>query len=126
LLNVFVSAGAAGILLKRVTFAFLDAMTKLNRFLFAVLTVGCMMLLSGSRIDSRRTHQDPCSTPGGNPVACENTLPGNPASEWDVNGASDPSIQGFATDVSVNRGTTIRFKISAPASSFKIDIYRLG
>ena len=39
-----------------------------------------------------------------NPITAENCLPGNPASEWDISGAGDPSIQGFATDISVNRG----------------------
>ena len=38
----------------------------------------------------------------------------------------DPTIQGFATDISVNRGSTISFKINTPASAYRIDIYRLG
>ena len=37
-------------------------------------------------------------------VACENQLPGDPTSDWFVNGAGDPSIQGFATSMSVNAG----------------------
>ena len=48
----------------------------------------------------------PCDAPITNPVACENTKPGNPASEWDVSGAGDASIQGFATDISVDQGQT--------------------
>ncbi len=32
-----------------------------------------------------------------NPVACENQLPGDPPSDWQVSGAGDSSIQGFAT-----------------------------
>jgi hypothetical protein len=43
-----------------------------------------------------------------------------------VNGAGDPSIQGFATDVSVNHGHTIGFKIKTPSRKYRIDIYRLG
>ena len=46
-----------------------------------------------------------------NPITVENALPGNPASEWDVSGAGDPSIQGFATDISVDQGETVDFKI---------------
>lgn len=61
-----------------------------------------------------------------NPIAIENALPGNPPSEWEISGAGDASIQGFATDISVNRGQTVSFKISTPATSYRIDIYRLG
>lgn len=69
---------------------------------------------------------DPCATPVSNPVACENTLTGNPASEWDVVGAGSPTIQGFATDISVNRGQTVRFKVDTAALNYQLDIYRLG
>ena len=31
-----------------------------------------------------------------NPVACENALPGDPPSDWQVNGVGDSTIQGFA------------------------------
>ncbi|MDQ6622105.1 MAG: hypothetical protein M3Y86_01285, partial [Verrucomicrobiota bacterium] len=61
-----------------------------------------------------------------NPVACENALTGNPSSEWDIPDAGDPTIQGYATDISVNRGQTISFKINSTASAYRIDIYRLG
>jgi hypothetical protein len=67
----------------------------------------------------------PCG-PGGNPIACENSLAGNPRSEWDVAGGGDASIQGFATDISVNHGQTVHFKINTDATSYQIDIYRLG
>jgi hypothetical protein len=59
-------------------------------------------------------------------VACENQLPGSPSAEWDINGAGDPSIQGFATDISVDHGETIHFKIDTNAAAYSIDIYRLG
>ena len=39
-----------------------------------------------------------------NEIVAENCLPGAPASEWDVTGAGDSSIQGYATDISVNQG----------------------
>lgn len=61
-----------------------------------------------------------------NEISLENALPGNPASEWDVVGAGDPSIQGFATDISVDQGGAISFKISTPATDYRIDIYRIG
>jgi hypothetical protein len=61
-----------------------------------------------------------------NRVACENTAAGNPASEWDVSGIGAPSIQGFATSISVNRGETVRFKINTDASLYHLEIYRMG
>ncbi|MEO7143040.1 MAG: N,N-dimethylformamidase beta subunit family domain-containing protein, partial [Bryobacteraceae bacterium] len=56
----------------------------------------------------------------------ENCLPGNPSSEWDTSGAGDPTIQGFATDISVNAGQTIQFKIETNARSYQIVVYRMG
>ena len=65
----------------------------------------------------------PCSA---NPITAENCLTGNPASEWDISGAGDPSIQGFATDISVNRGNTVSFKVETSATNYRFDIYRMG
>src|SRR5262245_13036078 len=49
------------------------------------------------------------------------------AVDWDVIGAGDPDIQGFATDISVNVGETVHFKIAAPgATTYQLKIYRLG
>src|SRR6185436_9220886 len=61
-----------------------------------------------------------------NAIVTENALPGTPKSTWDVSGAGDLSIQGFATDISVNVGETVRFKIKTNANPYHIDIYRLG
>jgi hypothetical protein len=63
---------------------------------------------------------------GPNPIVCENQLPGNPPSEWDISGAGDASLQGFATDISVNKGETVHFKVDTTAAVFQVDIYRLG
>ena len=52
----------------------------------------------------------------GNAIVCENQLPGTPASEWDIDGAGDDSIQGFATQISVNAGSQIQFKIDTDAT----------
>ena len=62
----------------------------------------------------------------GNPVACENTLAGTPQSVWEIDGAGDTSIQGFATSMSVNKGDSIGFKIKSATSNYTIDILRLG
>ncbi len=68
----------------------------------------------------------PCDAPILSPVACENTLPGNPESEWGVTGAGSTSIQGFATQISVDQGETVGFKVDTAASSYRLDIYRMG
>jgi Domain of unknown function (DUF4082)/Bacterial Ig-like domain len=66
-----------------------------------------------------------CGSPA-NGIVAENCLAGNAASEWDVNGAGDASIQGFATDISVNRGQTVSFKIGTSSPDYRLDIYRMG
>jgi hypothetical protein len=66
-----------------------------------------------------------CSAPA-NPIEAENCLPGNPESQWDVAGAGDPTIQGFATDISVNVGRTVTFKVKTDADAYTIEIYRMG
>jgi len=67
--------------------------------------------------------------PTTNPIVLENQNPGSPQSEWDISGSGDASIQGYATDISVNRGGTVTFKIKlqpAVVGGYVIDIYRLG
>ena len=83
-----------------------------------------MLLLLGAAPSAQA--QAPCDVPVTNPIACENTKPGNPASEWDVSGAGSAAIQGFATDISVDQGGTVSFKVETPASAYRIDIYRMG
>ena len=61
-----------------------------------------------------------------NPVACENQLPGDPPSDWQVSGVGDSTIQGYATSMSVNVGQTELFKIKTTSTSYHIDILRLG
>jgi Bacterial Ig domain len=69
-------------------------------------------------------HAD-CISPA-NDIERENCLPGAPASQWDVAGAGSPSIQGFATDISVAQGSTVAFKVDTPASNYRLEIYRMG
>src|SRR5439155_16526411 len=63
-----------------------------------------------------------------NAIQCENELLGVGPAVWDLPGkdAGDLSIQGFATDISVNRGQQIDFKIKTDATDYRLDIYRLG
>ena len=68
---------------------------------------------------------DPCGI-AGNKISCENSKPGSPQSEWDIEGAGDADIQGFATNISVNVGSKVDFKIDTSASAYSITIYRTG
>jgi hypothetical protein len=61
-----------------------------------------------------------------NSIVQENQLPGNPDTEWDLSGPASGNIEGFAVDISVNRGQTVKFKISTDSNNYRIDIYRLG
>ena len=61
-----------------------------------------------------------------NDIVRENSLPGDPPTEWDINGWGDPTIQGFGHDISINRGETIFFKIKTDSTDYRIDIYRMG
>src|SRR5262249_29151024 len=69
---------------------------------------------------------NPCGPPVLSVIACENSQPGDPESHWRLNSAGDSTIQGYATSMSVNLGETVFFKISTPASSYHIDILRMG
>ncbi|TKT75043.1 DUF4082 domain-containing protein [Aquamicrobium sp. LC103] len=61
-----------------------------------------------------------------NKIALENMKQGNPQSEWGIDGDGDPSIQGFATEISTNIGGTVDFKIATDSTNYRIEIYRLG
>ena len=90
-------------------------------FLALLLAAAAFLFRGGATV---HVQADPCA--GLKPVACENLKTGNPAGEWDVSGAGDTSIQGFATDISVDQGQTVRFKVRTDASAYRLDIYRLG
>ena len=68
---------------------------------------------------------DACANPA-NATVAENCLAGAPRSQWDVTGAGDATIQGFATQISVNRGETVAFKVKTDARAWRADVYRLG
>ena len=89
----------------------------------ACLIVSASVLLSSA--PGRASQAPACASPA-NQVVAENCKPGNPPTEWDVNGSGDLQIQGFATDISVNAGETIAFKVGPARLSYRIDIYRLG
>src|SRR5258706_1794332 len=66
-----------------------------------------------------------CSAPR-NAIHAENCMPANPSSQWYVWGTGSKNIQGFTTDISVNAGQTVFFKISTTAIAYRIDSYRIG
>ena len=90
---------------------------------FVLIVAAALIILAAAPENSRAAA---CTVPIANPVACENTKPGTPASDWQIDGAGDPSIQGFGTSMSVNKGTTVHFKIKTPSSRYHLDILRLG
>ncbi len=62
-----------------------------------------------------------------NAIITENALPGNPISEWGVPNFHDVTINGFSTEIGVNKGQTVRFKIDVQgALNYSIKIYRIG
>jgi hypothetical protein len=91
---------------------------------FGTPVKGAFFALLLSLALSSSAHAD-CGSPA-NAIERENCLPGTPQSQWDVSGAGDPSIQGFATDISVNAGQTVSFKINTNATAYTIGIYRIG
>src|SRR5258707_384578 len=97
----------------------------------AVLGIG-VLALSGPgarRIDHVVGAAAPCPPPpGANPIVVENCSPGNQPREWDLSGGmGSAGIQGFTTDISVNKGDVVHFKVDVnPAGAFHLDIYRLG
>src|SRR5947209_2281751 len=92
----------------------------------AVVSIAAMLsAVAAASAGTAAAATDPCSAPA-NPIVAENCQPGTPQSQWDVVGAGDRTIQGFATEFSVNRGTTEHFKVNTDASAYTIDIYRIG
>ncbi|MGZ5271247.1 MAG: N,N-dimethylformamidase beta subunit family domain-containing protein, partial [Ramlibacter sp.] len=60
-----------------------------------------------------------------NVIQLENAKPGN--ADWGLTTLSDtPTVEGYASATSVNRGETIRFFVSSAAPSYTMTIYRMG
>ena len=97
----------------------------------AAVAMACSMSVAHLQAQGRRaasppaTPVNPCTAPANNVIA-ENCKPGNPSTDWDVNGGGDPTIQGFSTDISYNLGETAQFKIDTDSTRYRIDIYRTG
>jgi hypothetical protein len=87
----------------------------------AVLLAALRLLAFGSGAQAA----DLCAAPP-NPIVRENCKPGSPASEWSLGAVDTSTIEGFATDISANRGETVRFKVNTTATAYRIDVYRMG
>lgn len=64
-----------------------------------------------------------------NTILLENNLEGTPSTEWEINGAGDASIQGFAHPFSLDRGQVVKFRVkvdNATEARVRVDVYRLG
>ena len=62
-----------------------------------------------------------------NPIVLENSLPGRPSTEWDVNGGGSLDVQGFTTRASYLAGDSVSFKVRmGKLEPLRIDVYRLG
>ena len=83
------------------------------------------LVVCGGLVVVAPSAQASCAAPA-NEIVAENCKPGKPASQWDIAGAGDASIQGFATDISVDPGQTVHFKIDTTARRYRLDIYRMG
>ena len=59
-------------------------------------------------------------------IVQENQLQGTPQSVWDVAPTTTSSIEGYATQISVNEGERVHFKVNTTSSDYRLDIYRLG
>src|SRR5882724_1769038 len=93
---------------------------------FKSILIALLLVLCGLSGSSAQGQTFGCSPAMANDIVCENSKIGNPSSEWDVTGGGDTTIQGFATDISVNQGGTVVFKILTNARAYTINIYRLG
>ncbi|MFJ2029971.1 DUF4082 domain-containing protein [Streptosporangium sp. NPDC087985] len=59
-------------------------------------------------------------------ICLENSLPGSPPSEWDIPGAGSSHINGYAAQISVNKGEVVQFKVNTSVTAYRMDIYRIG
>lgn len=97
--------------------------TTVGRMLVSLALVATSIVVPTLVLSTPAAAASPCGPPVVNPVACENTQPGTP--NWQVN-SDDPTIAGFTTDISATPGGTVQFKVNTNASSYQINIFRLG
>jgi hypothetical protein len=107
---------------------FARATARRFRVLSVLLMVGMLMStliagIGGSTASAQAVN--PCDEPA-NEVVAENCQPGSPASEWDLDSTDSTHLVGYATEMSVDAGNTVAFKINTVATAYRIDVYRMG
>jgi hypothetical protein len=100
----------------------IDVSSAASRWL---LRAAIMTALAAAALATAPAARADCNAPA-NAIVAENCQPGTPESIWDVPGSGSDSIRGFATDISINKGQTVQFKVDTTASSYRLDIYRMG
>src|SRR5207249_4491833 len=93
---------------------------------FKSILIALALALCGLSASSAHAQTFGCTPPSSNDIVCENSKAGSDPRNWDISGAGDSTIQGFATDISVSQGQTISFKINTNANAYTITIFRLG
>ncbi|HKU12101.1 MAG TPA: DUF4082 domain-containing protein [Sinomonas sp.] len=91
----------------------------------ALLVGSVVVAVPAATAPSAQAAANPCA-PVVSAVACENTQAGDPQTDWMISGDGDSTIQGYATQMSVNVGQTVTFKINTNAKSYHFDVLRLG
>src|SRR5215510_8831656 len=89
---------------------------KVIRLFLATVLLMAACLVFDAGLGGQLAFAAPCDPPIANPIVCENSKTGNPSSEWNISGAGSASIQGFATDISINQGEAVHFKVDTDAS----------
>lgn len=62
----------------------------------------------------------------GKTIPAENCLEGHDSTDWDINAAGDPSIQGFAMPFSLTPSAAVEFRVKTDSTDYRVDIYRIG
>jgi hypothetical protein len=97
-----------------------------NCWLLRLVLFMTVLAMSVVFSDSAHAQTFGCTPAMANDIVCENSKAGNDPSQWSISGVGDTTIQGFATDISVNQGSTASFKINTNAKAYSITIFRLG
>ncbi len=98
----------------------------IQRLARSALLLGAILSICLFGAESASAQTFGCTPPSTNDIVCENSKPGNPGGDWQISGSGDATLQGFATDISANQGSTISFKIKSDAKAYTIGIFRMG
>ena len=88
----------------------------------------CSLQIRDETLESRAYSEfkSHCESDSLTPILEENCQEGADPREWEINGAGDPKIQGFAAPFSILPGETVDFRVKTDSQDWRIDIYRIG